>query len=345
MKVAIIGRIAKNIKLYDGQTVKTRGIYTVVKEIVPKDNVYIIDTYQYVKHFFSVLFMTIYYTWKSDCILISVSLNGRRVFFPLLYYLNKIFKKKVFHFLIGGRLAYNIQTYPRMKKYICSFECNYVENKCIVSDLHKMGVENVEYMPNFKNIVILNEDELIHTEGEPYRFCTFSRVEEKKGIEEAITAISAINRKLGKKAVILDVYGAISPSYESRFQDILRENKEFVFYKGCIDPEQSVSTVKKYFMLLFPTKYYNEGVPGTIIDAFCAGVPVIASRWHYCDEMITDGIEGIVYEFNDNVGLEKSIEYAISNKDKVEKMKINCIKKANCYSIEAVRPFFKKILY
>ena len=52
MKVAIIGRIANDIKLYDGQTVKTRGIYGVVKDIVPQENVYIIDTYQYSRHFF-----------------------------------------------------------------------------------------------------------------------------------------------------------------------------------------------------------------------------------------------------------------------------------------------------
>ena len=344
MKVAIIGRIANDIKLYDGQTVKTRGIYGVVKDIVPQENVYIIDTYQYSRHFFSVLFKTIYCIWKCDCIFISVSLKGRKVFFPLLYYLNKICKKNIYHFLIGGRLANNIQKYPRMKKYVCSFKCNYVESKYIVSDLHKIGVKNVEYMPNFKNIDILNEGELISTNFEPYKFCTFSRVEEKKGIEDAIYAIKSINARFGRKIATIDIYGAIAAPYESQFNDILRKNKEFVCYRGCVDPELSVSTVKNYFMLLFPTKYYNEGIPGTIIDAFCAGVPVIASRWHYCDEMLTDGIEGIVYEFDDRIGLEKSIEYAIDNRDKVEKMKINCIKRANYFSVEMVRPFFEKIL-
>ena len=282
--------------------------------------------------------------WKSDCIFISVSTKGRKVFFPLLYYLNKIYKKNVYHFLIGGRLANNIQTYPRMKKYVCSIKCNFVESKRIVNDLYELGVKNVEHIPNFKNIQILSEGEFINTDCEPYKFCTFSRVEKKKGIEDAIYAIKAINTLFGRKIATLDIYGAIASSYESQFNDILSQNNGFVSYKGCIDPELSVSTVKKYFMLLFPTKYYNEGIPGTIIDAFCAGVPVIASRWHYCNEMLTDGIEGIVYEFDDSDGLERSIKYAIDIHDKVEKMKINCIKRANCFSIEMARPFFEKIL-
>lgn len=344
MKVAIIGRIAKDVKLYDGQTVKTREIYKVVEEIVSQENVYVIDTYQYSKHFLSVLFKTVYYTWKSDCVLISVSLKGRRVFFPLLYYLNKIYKRDIYHFLIGGRLASNIQKYPQLKKYVSSFKCNYVEGKRIVDDLYKMNIKNVAYIPNFKNIEILHEDELISAECEPYKFCTFSRVEEKKGIQEAVFGISAINKRFGRKIATLDIYGIIDSSYESRFNDILNKNSEFVSYKGCVDPQLSVRTIKNYFMLLFPTKYYNEGLPGTIIDAFCAGVPVIAARWHYCDEILTDGIEGIVYEFDDGAGLEKSIEYVIENRDKVKEMKINCIKRANCFSVEMVRPFFEKIL-
>lgn len=344
MKVAIIGRIANDIKLYDGQTVKTREIYKVVEDIISQENVYIIDTYQYSKHILSVLFKTIYYTWKCDCIFISVSLNGRRVFFPLLYYLNKIFKRNIYHFLIGGRLANNIQKYPNMKKYVCSFTCNYVESKRIIRDLYKIGVTNVAYMPNFKNIEILNEDELISAECEPYKFCTFSRVEEEKGIQDAIVGINEINKRFGRKIATLDIYGSIEPSYASQFNDILTKYNDFVTYKGCIDPQLSVEFVKNYFMLLFPTKYYNEGLPGTIIDAFCAGVPVIASRWHYCDEMMTDGIEGMVYEFDDGADLEKKIEYAIENRDKVKEMKLNCIKRANCFSVEMVRPFFEKIL-
>ena len=50
-------------------------------------------------------------------------------------------------------------------------------------------------------------------------------------------------------------------------------------YCGIKDPKDSVKTLKNYFALVFPTRFYTEGIPGTIIDAYYAGVPVIASKW------------------------------------------------------------------
>ena len=82
-------------------------------------------------------------------------------------------------------------------------------------------------------------------------------------------------------------------------------------------------------------------MPGTIIDAFSAGVPIIARRWKYCDDMIDDRITGYVYDFNKPDELVNKIRYAITNEDKTLIMKENCIKKAQEYSEELV---MKKII-
>lgn len=46
MKVALVGRVATEIELYDGQTVKTRNLYYLLKEIEDFDNVFLVDTYE-----------------------------------------------------------------------------------------------------------------------------------------------------------------------------------------------------------------------------------------------------------------------------------------------------------
>ena len=57
--------------------------------------------------------------------------------------------------------------------------------------------------------------------------------------------------------------------------------------------------MKYYFALLFPTRFYTEGIPGTILDAYAAGIPVICSRWESCADVVDDGVTGITYPFED----------------------------------------------
>ena len=85
--------------------------------------------------------------------------------------------------------------------------------------------------------------------------------------------------------------------------------------------DKSVDVIKNYYALLFPTKFITEGVPGTIIDAYSAGVPVIASRWHSFTDVIDDGITGIGYEIYNNELLIKMIKEAIQSPEKMMEMK------------------------
>ena len=88
--------------------------------------------------------------------------------------------------------------------------------------------------------------------------------------------------------------------------------------------------------MLFPTHWKHEGIPGTIIDALSAGVPVIARRWQYCDEMLKDGYTGLIYDFEQPEQLKTKIIYAINHKSDMMVMKRNCLKKAESYSEEHV---------
>ena len=94
--------------------------------------------------------------------------------------------------------------------------------------------------------------------------------------------------------------------FKDEFDDLLEQYSDCVTYRGAVDAAKSVETLKNYYMLLFPTRYYNEGIPGTIIDAMAAGVPVIARKWHYCSEMLMHQNNGFVYDFNDQHGLRNN---------------------------------------
>jgi hypothetical protein len=54
--------------------------------------------------------------------------------------------------------------------------------------------------------------------------------------------------------------------------------------------------LKDYFALLFPTHFYTEGIPGTVIDAYAAGIPVISAKWESYSDVIDEGVTGIGYK-------------------------------------------------
>ena len=175
-----------------------------------------------------------------------------------------------------------------------------------------------------KNITPLKESELKLNYSKPYEVCTFSRVKKEKGIEDAINVVKKINEESNKIVYKLDIYGAIDKNYENRFKEIMKEMPEYIQYKGCVSSEKSVSTLKSYYLLLFPTKFKTEGIPGTIIDALFAGVPIIASKWDNVNEVISDERNGVIYKFDNLEDFEIKLKKCM-DKDYVVKMKKNCL--------------------
>ena len=73
-------------------------------------------------------------------------------------------------------------------------------------------------------------------------------------------------------------------------------------------------------------------MPGTIIDAMFAGVPVIARKWKWCDNMITNGYNGLSYDFETPELLQEILLQIVDNPMIILNMKKNCIRKSEEYS-------------
>ena len=111
-----------------------------------------------------------------------------------------------------------------------------------------------------------------------------------------------------------------------------------------MDSKDSVGVLKKYYCLLFPTLFQTEGIPGTIIDGFAAALPVICSDWVRCRQIVTDGVDGIVYPFGDAKALENSVKYAVQNPSYVEQLKHGALKSFQKYKPDvAIRPLVDAI--
>ena len=155
--------------------------------------------------------------------------------------------------------------------------------------------------------------------------------EHLKGIVDAINSVIKINTKFNKEVYSLDIFGQVDSEYLDKFENLQKSFPSYIKYRGVIDQEKSTSTLKDYYLLLFPTHYKTEGLPGSIIDAYSAGVPVIASRWQGFNDVIFEGITGFGYEMENqkelNNILVNLIDYSLVNT-----MRLNCIQEAQKYT-------------
>ena len=332
-KIGIIGRIDPCESMFDGQTVKTRTVWKLMVERFGSDSVVAVDTLNYSKKPFKT-------AWDLLCCLIScrdivvlLSRGGRKALFPILSFAANRFRRNIYHSLIGGWLSRDIDEDERgtLVSYLNSFTVNWVETHELVEALGDRGVRNAEYLPNFKLIAPISRipDDKLHS---PVRLCIFSRVQKKKGISNAIESVDAVNSWYGRHVVILDIYGPIDSDYEKEFWELLGKSSSSS-YEGCVKAEESVATLSFYDALLFPTEWAMEGIPGTIIDAFHAGLPVIASRWRYYEELLEDGKTGIGYPFEQRQMLKDAIlRFLALDSGSIGAMRKECLSRAHKYS-------------
>ncbi len=341
--VGILGHFAFGLQFSDGQTVKTKTFAAAIEERTC-GSVWKEDTHGGVKKLFCLPLQLFRLLSKCENILIFPAQRGLRVMVPLLSFMNGHFHRKLHYCVIGGWMPSMIRSRHGLCRKLKRFSGIHVETGTMKKALESMGFSNVDIIPNCKTLDVLEESELQSSYSEPYRLCTFSRVMREKGIEDAVRAVERLNRENGRTVFTLDIYGQVDPSQKEWFDRLSSGFSDNIRYCGVVPYNQSVKVLSDYYALLFPTRFYTEGIPGTIIDAYAAGLPVVASRWESFMDMIDDGATGIGYSFDDKDGLYAVLSDICANSLDLAGMKVNCLRRASDYLPEnALKPLFEQI--
>ena len=337
-KIGFIGRLDQGCTLFDGQTVKTRMMFRLLCEEYGEENIVVVDTLDYRHNALRVTTKTIRCLFLCKHVFVLLSRNGRKVLFPLLAFAARHIGTNVYHNLIGGRLAKAVQENPGQVRQLNNFKVNWVESALLEKQLCDAGVKNAEFLPNFKYLENA-EVQKTKTFGPSYRFCTFSRVHALKGVGDAMATVEQLCAE-GYDCK-LDIYGPIDASFEEGFKQKLASCPHCE-YVGCVAPEKSAQAISTYDALLFPTEWKAEGMPGTIIDALSAGVPVIGAKWEFYDEMLEDGVTGFGYEFEHNEQLEGCIEEFMALGNDANRLREGCLARAKLYTPEVALNIVKQ---
>lgn len=148
-------------------------------------------------------------------------------------------------------------------------------------------------------------------------------LEEYKGVLDFLGALIILKKKY--KNFVCRIYG--NGSLKNKIKKIIRDNKleKNVCLLGWANKEIKLNAYTKSDIFIIPSHF--EGFPNSLIEAMSAQLPVIASNVGAMDDIIDDGIDGLIFKAKDINQLVKKLEILIIDKDLRMNLAINARKK------------------
>lgn len=326
--IAVVGNFGYANHDLSGQTIKTRFTYELLKKY-SQDKIIIFDT-QTLKNR-----MRIFNLFSKVCscdILVYLPAHGNlKYLFPIYFILSKIFGFQIIYPVIGGWLVPYLKNKPVHRWMLKHIKVVLAETTRMKNDLENdYGFRNVDVMYNFRII----DFKPVVSENEDLRLVYMARVDPQKGLDTIFRFCDYISSLPSQPKITIDFYGQIMESYKSEFERQLNKYS-FAKYKGVLEPKDIYEHISGYDMLILPTHYYTEGLPGSLIEAYLSGLPAIVTEWMHSHEFVEDGVTGFVIPFKNNQSeFNESIMKIYSDRKLLKLLKEGAISKSKHFTSE-----------
>ncbi|MDY0781372.1 glycosyltransferase family 4 protein [Tenacibaculum sp. IB213877] len=161
-----------------------------------------------------------------------------------------------------------------------------------------------------KELQILDDD---------FVFVFVGRLVSDKGINELVTAFSKLSKEKGNIKLLL-----VGP-FESDLNPLENETLNKIDNNRNIISVGFQKDVRPYFaianVLTFPS--YREGFPNVVMQAGAMGLPSIVSNINGCNEIIEEGINGIIIPVKNSTVIYNAMQRMMEDEDFYKKLKAN----------------------
>ena len=174
----------------------------------------------------------------------------------------------------------------------------------------------------FKNTKTLDEKELIRDkfkiDKKDFVITFVGRIVKDKGINELIEAFVDLSKKYNNLKLLL------VGDYEEHLNPIKNENKILIDSLDSIITVGFQNDIRDFLSItdLFVLPSYREGLPNSLIEAGSFGIPLLATNINGCNEIIDDGITGILVEKKSAKKLEEAIDKLLEDKELYNSIKL-----------------------
>ena len=92
--------------------------------------------------------------------------------------------------------------------------------------------------------------------------------------------------------------------------------------------------LNQYDLLLLPTRWKAEGVPGVLVEGKIAGLPAIVSDWKYNSEIVEHGVRGMVLERLDGDAMLQALQCIDKDRELLTRLKQGALRSAEEYMVD-----------
>lgn len=164
-----------------------------------------------------------------------------------------------------------------------------------------------------------------------------SRIMPEKGCDYILEAARILNEEGFADKYIIDFYGKVADEYKDVF-DRKINGLDNVNYNGFLNlrNNEGYDQLASYDAMLFPTYWKGEGFAGVFIDAFIAGLPMIATDWAHNKAFLREAETALFIPVHDVLALKNKIQECIEGKYDLLEMGKKCQKEAERYNVDNV---------
>ncbi len=240
--------------------------------------------------------------WQHESIMLNGNNNVIYLYAPPIVFYNLLARKKIiFRFFAGNFIDFYLKlshfpsliiTFLLKRADILFFEQLYQVDFFKKINRYTRWFPNLRSIDNQKNIG--RERLQNHTFGAKFIF--IGNIKEEKGVIDILKVKKLVGDNFDVS--LFGTLGKFTPPKE--YSNIFNK-----IYKGVLSPGDVVKTMSNYDVLILPS--YREGYPGVIVEAFGAGLPVIATNLPGIREMFANSECGILIEPGDLSDLQNSV--------------------------------------
>lgn len=201
-------------------------------------------------------------------------------------------------------------------------DCVVAPSKAIASSLLKNGVpeSKIDVIPH--GITPLEKKPLeSELTNRPLRFGYVGRIAYIKGLHILIDALKLLPDDTHYE---LHIYGDGASKSEKKYRDMLKEkSKELsVIWHGKVEYDKIDQTYASFDMMILPS-ICLEVFGLTVLESLSSGRPVISTRCGGPEDLIKNGVDGILVKPNDVQDLANSLNKCIDEPKYVQKLSSN----------------------
>jgi glycosyltransferase involved in cell wall biosynthesis len=265
--------------------------------------------------------------WKNNLKLIHLMLGARQIIFSLnrngRYYIIPIFwlmrlfaKKKGVLYVVGGsfdqQLTHNLRPWKRsvFVRMLNSLDGVFAESTVLKEGLEKCGLRNVALVYNPRKD---DGSQWRLQEANRRKVVFVSRVTATKGILVLLEAIEHLNQS--GENLSLDIYGPLDAADEKEVFRYMHASNGRVSYKGVVEPVKVQAVLTDFHFLALPTFHPGEGLPGILVEAGMAGIPIIITRFNALPEYFKQEESALFVEPRDLPELEQALLRLVKDDD------------------------------